>query len=88
MNSKMNNFIFQPNHNRGITILMLSIARIVFIPLIVYCNAQPRAHLPVLIHSDVVYIILSALLGLSNGYIASLCMMYGPKYVFFRRSCV
>ncbi|EDV20202.1 uncharacterized protein TRIADDRAFT_61352 [Trichoplax adhaerens] len=74
-------WILVPNYNRGISILLLSMSRIAFIPLILYCNAQPRSHLPVLVNSDVVYIILSCLIGLSNGYIASLCMMFGPRRV-------
>lgn len=56
-------------------------ARIVFIPLFMLCNVQPRNHMPVFFHHDAWYIIFIILFSISNGYLASLCMCFGPKKV-------
>ncbi|XP_044200497.1 equilibrative nucleoside transporter 1-like [Thunnus albacares] len=56
-------------------------ARIVFVPLFMLCNVQPRLHLPVFFHHDTWFIVFMVLFAFSNGYLASLCMCYGPKKV-------
>eukprot|EP00064_Thunnus_orientalis_P021472 superscaffoldBa00006524_g21637 len=56
-------------------------ARIVFVPLFMLCNVQPRLHLPVFFHHDAWFIVFMVLFAFSNGYLASLCMCYGPKKV-------
>uniref|UniRef100_A0A665SSV5 Solute carrier family 29 member 1b n=1 Tax=Echeneis naucrates TaxID=173247 RepID=A0A665SSV5_ECHNA len=58
------------------------VSRLVFIPLFMVCNVQPRLHLPVLFHHDGFFIIIMIIFAFSNGYLASLCMCYGPKNVF------
>uniref|UniRef100_A0A673C333 Equilibrative nucleoside transporter 1-like n=1 Tax=Sphaeramia orbicularis TaxID=375764 RepID=A0A673C333_9TELE len=55
--------------------------RIIFIPLFVLCNVQPRKYLPVLFAHDAWYIIFMIFFSFSNGYLASLCMCFGPKKV-------
>ncbi|KAI4813064.1 hypothetical protein KUCAC02_024416 [Chaenocephalus aceratus] len=55
--------------------------RIVFIPLFMLCNVQPRNLLPVLFAHDAWYIIFMIFFAFSNGYLASLCMCFGPKKV-------
>lgn len=55
--------------------LTFSVARTLFIPIFLLCNVQrPSGGLPV-ISSDFVYMLLVAALGLSNGYVSTLCMM-------------
>lgn len=54
--------------------------RIIFIPLFIFCNVQPR-QLPVLFYHDAWYIIFMIFFSFSNGYLASLCMCFGPKKV-------
>ncbi|XP_077586395.1 equilibrative nucleoside transporter 1-like [Stigmatopora nigra] len=56
-------------------------ARVVFVPLFMLCNIQPRHTLPVLFSHDAWYIIFIVLFAFSNGYLASLCMCFGPKKV-------
>ncbi|XP_075781156.1 equilibrative nucleoside transporter 1 [Pelodiscus sinensis] len=56
-------------------------ARIIFIPLFMLCNVQPRSHMPVFFHHDAWYIGFMILFSISNGYLASLCMCFGPKKV-------
>ncbi|KAK2824485.1 hypothetical protein Q5P01_021660 [Channa striata] len=55
--------------------------RVVFIPLFMLCNVQPRSYLPVWFHHDAWYIIFMIFFSFSNGYLASLCMCFGPKKV-------
>ncbi|XP_011713218.1 equilibrative nucleoside transporter 3 isoform X1 [Macaca nemestrina] len=56
--------------------------RTCLIPLFVLCNYQPRVHLKtVVFQSDVYPALLSSLLGLSNGYLSTLALLYGPKIV-------
>ncbi|XP_051772701.1 equilibrative nucleoside transporter 1a [Ctenopharyngodon idella] len=65
----------------SILLPVLVIARVVFIPLFILCNVQPRHYLPVLFSHDAWYIIFMILFSFSNGYLASLCMCFGPKKV-------
>ncbi|KAI0796511.1 nucleoside transporter-domain-containing protein [Abortiporus biennis] len=62
----------------------LSLARTLFIPLFLMCNIQrsspsilgPRTPI---INSDIFYMFILLLFGVSNGYISSLCMMAAPS---------
>lgn len=62
-------------------VALLSILRVVFIPLLLLCNAQPRHHLPVIMNSDLYYILIIVLFGLSNGYLANITLICVPKIV-------
>uniref|UniRef100_A0A673XR53 Solute carrier family 29 member 1a n=1 Tax=Salmo trutta TaxID=8032 RepID=A0A673XR53_SALTR len=55
--------------------------RVVFVPLFMLCNVQPRNYLPVLFAHDAWYILFMIFFSFSNGYLASLCMCFGPKKV-------
>ncbi|XP_064484334.1 equilibrative nucleoside transporter 1-like isoform X2 [Ornithodoros turicata] len=61
------------------TILVSCLARVVFVPLFLLCNAHPRQHLPVLFNSDLAYVIFMCLFGLSNGYLTSITLTYSSK---------
>lgn len=67
--------------NNGLWVLLFSISRFAFMPLILLCNAQPRSHLPVLITSDLVYAFIVLLMGLSNGYLANITFICAAKSV-------
>ncbi|XP_045425173.1 equilibrative nucleoside transporter 3 isoform X1 [Lemur catta] len=63
-------------------LLGLVLLRTCFVPLFVLCNYQPRVHLrTVVFQSDVYPILFCSLLGLSNGYLSTLALIYGPKIV-------
>lgn len=66
---------------KGSWIIVLNLLRIVFIPLLLYCNAQPRSHLPVLFDKDYQYILIVFLFALSNGYLANLALLCAPRVV-------
>lgn len=60
----------------------LVLCRSVLVPLLMFCNYQPRDHIhTVLFPHDVYPIVFNCLLGLSNGYLGTLPMIYGPKVV-------
>jgi len=60
----------------------LVLCRTVMVPLLMFCNYQPRHHLhTVLFAHDVYPVVFNCLLGLSNGYLGTLPMIYGPKVV-------
>lgn len=61
---------------------VLVLCRTVFVPLLMFCNYQPRYRLhTVLFNHDVFPVIFNCLLGVSNGYLGTLPMIYGPKVV-------
>lgn len=60
----------------------LVLLRTCLVPLFVFCNFQPRVHLrTVAFRSDLYPVLFTSLLGLSNGYLSTLALMYGPKIV-------
>ncbi|KAI1886377.1 hypothetical protein AGOR_G00213390 [Albula goreensis] len=60
---------------------ILVVLRVVFVPLFMLCNVQPRTYTSVVFEHDAWYIVFMILFAFSNGYLASLCMCYGPKKV-------
>uniref|UniRef100_A0A8B9CYQ6 Solute carrier family 29 member 3 n=2 Tax=Anser brachyrhynchus TaxID=132585 RepID=A0A8B9CYQ6_9AVES len=60
----------------------LVLLRTIFLPLFILSNYQPRAHIQtVLFARDAYPVAFTALLGLSNGYLGTLAIVYGPKIV-------
>ncbi|CAG0920007.1 unnamed protein product [Notodromas monacha] len=60
--------------DKGVS-LVLSSVRLGMIPLFMLCNLHPRSYLPVYLESDYYYVILSAILGLTNGHLCNSAMM-------------
>jgi len=62
--------------------LLISLIRIGFIPLLMFCNAAPGIRrLPVYFDNDAYYYVIMIIFSISNGYVGNLCMMNGPKTV-------
>ncbi|XP_014663897.1 PREDICTED: equilibrative nucleoside transporter 1-like isoform X2 [Priapulus caudatus] len=61
---------------------LLCILRVGFIPLFLLCNIQPRGTIPVIFNTDIYPVVFMLLFATTNGYLASLCMMYGPQNVY------
>ncbi|XP_036783302.2 equilibrative nucleoside transporter 1 isoform X1 [Manis pentadactyla] len=59
----------------------LVLARLVFVPVMLLCNVHPRRYLAVVFEHDAWYIFFMAAFAFSNGYLASICMCFGPKKV-------
>lgn len=73
-------YLQRPRH--GGWILLFNLIRIAFIPLMLFCNAQPRhSNIPVLITKDYYYILIIVLCSLSNGYLANLAVLCAPRLV-------
>eukprot|EP00795_Rhopilema_esculentum_P011198 gene11198-21339_t len=67
---------------KSILLRILCISRVVFIPLFALCNYSPdHRRFPVYLKHDVYPVIINVFFSISNGYLSSLCMMYGPKLV-------
>ncbi|NXA05809.1 S29A3 protein, partial [Sapayoa aenigma] len=61
---------------------ILVLLRTIFVPLFILSNYQPRVHIrTVVFNQDIYPVVFTALLGLSNGYLGTLVMVYGPKIV-------
>ncbi|NXU99713.1 S29A1 protein, partial [Cettia cetti] len=60
---------------------VMVVLRVVFVPLFMLCNVTPRYYLPVVFSHDAWYIVFMIFFSISNGYLASLCMCFGPKKV-------
>lgn len=59
-------------------VMFMSVARGIFIPVLMFCNAQPRHHLPVYIHSDIYYILITIIFAITNGYLCNLTFILTP----------
>ncbi|KAG7253788.1 hypothetical protein CRUP_022076 [Coryphaenoides rupestris] len=71
----------------GVRLPLLVASRAAFVPLFMLCNVQPRGgSLPVLFSHDALFILFMVLFAFSNGYLASLCMCFGPKRVAAREA--
>ncbi|XP_054914660.1 equilibrative nucleoside transporter 2 isoform X2 [Poeciliopsis prolifica] len=60
---------------------ILVVARVIFIPLLMLCNVQPRSHLPIIFSHDAVFTLIMALFSMSSGYFVCLSMSYAPQLV-------
>ena len=64
----------------GVGLPLLCLSRIVFIPLFLLCNIK-NSYLPLLFKHDAYPVVLNVLFSITNGYLGSLCMMFGPRLV-------
>jgi len=71
----------KPGKTGMIVVVAAALARLAFIPLFVFCNVFPddRSFSSVLFPSDTVYIVTMLLFSMSNGYLASVCMISAPQ---------
>ncbi|XP_052469722.1 equilibrative nucleoside transporter 3 [Carassius gibelio] len=61
---------------------LLVVSRTALVPLFMFCNYQPRYHLhSVFFAHDLFPVVFVCLLGITNGYLGTLPMIYGPKVV-------
>ncbi|CAG9785420.1 unnamed protein product [Diatraea saccharalis] len=58
-----------------------SILRVVGIPMLMLCNAQPRKHLPVVFLWDWEYIIIMIVFAFTNGYLTNIVMINSTRVV-------
>ncbi|KAG6445643.1 equilibrative nucleoside transporter 3 [Manduca sexta] len=58
-----------------------SILRVVGVPMLMLCNAQPRRHLPVVFLWDWEYIIIMIIFAFTNGYLTNIVMINATRVV-------
>ncbi|XP_059617518.1 equilibrative nucleoside transporter 3 [Phlebotomus argentipes] len=73
--------LFEWPQNRPRLVAFFTVIRVAFIPIFLMCNSQPRENLPVIVHSDIVFILLMSVFALTNGYIANIALLCAPKIV-------
>lgn len=73
--------IFQWPKSNPWLVMFMSVARSVFIPVLMFCNAQPRHHLSVYIHNDIYYILITIVFAVTNGYLCNLTFILVPTIV-------
>lgn len=65
-------------------VIWCTVSRLLFLPFFLYlCNYQPMAgrRTSVWFADDWLFIVGGSLLGLTSGYLSSICLMYAPKSV-------
>lgn len=68
--------------NHRYVLLTASFLRLILIPLFLFCNVQPigkQRAIHVVFNNDAYPVVFNTILGLSNGYIGSLAMIFGPQ---------
>ncbi|KAJ8948576.1 hypothetical protein NQ318_007580 [Aromia moschata] len=55
-------------------VLVTSVLRLILVPMIMFCNIQPRHHLPVVFDEDYAYGIFMIVFAFSAGYLTNLCL--------------
>ncbi|XP_066597942.1 equilibrative nucleoside transporter 1 [Prorops nasuta] len=73
--------IFQKPKGKPWLVIFLSALRVLFIPALLFCNAQPRHHLPVYIYHDIYYILITIAFAVSNGYLCNITFILAPMVV-------
>lgn len=63
--------------SKHVQLTMMSIFRLIFLILIPLCNIQPRGNIPVVIDSEATFVVLLIMLGISNGYVSTVCITNG-----------
>ncbi|XP_063930942.1 equilibrative nucleoside transporter 3-like [Zophobas morio] len=71
--------IFFKKPTKGLIVFAISCCRIPLIPLILFCNATPRYHLPVVFDADYAYIIFLIVFAFSNGYLVNISIVMVPE---------
>ncbi|TNN40805.1 Equilibrative nucleoside transporter 1 [Liparis tanakae] len=77
--SVMEVFKKPPKESRLFPLLVVS--RLLFVPLLMFCNVQKRSFLPVLFSHDAAFAVIMMLFALSSGYFVCLSMSYAPQLV-------
>lgn len=73
--------VLQPRNGQGALLIIMAVLRVVYIPLLMMCHIDSgsNSYLKNLLNNDAWPIALILTLGLTNGYLGTLSMMYGPR---------
>lgn len=67
----------QPSRD-SILLPVAVLSRLIFIPLLMLCNVE-NSRLPIIFTHDAAFVAIMAVFAFSNGYLATLCMVYAPQ---------
>lgn len=62
-------------------VIFMCVLRAAFVPAFLYCNVQPRHNLPVYIENDLIYILMTIIFAISNGYLCNIIFILVPTVV-------
>ncbi|XP_025103673.1 equilibrative nucleoside transporter 1-like isoform X1 [Pomacea canaliculata] len=76
-------WVHWPRNGQGALLIIMAVLRVVYIPLLMMCHIDSgsNSYLKNLLNNDAWPIALILTLGLTNGYLGTLSMMYGPSHV-------
>ncbi|XP_041988324.1 equilibrative nucleoside transporter 3 [Aricia agestis] len=72
-------FLLRPKNQY--IIAAASILRVIGVPMLMVCNAQPRSHLPVIFPYDYEYIAIMVVFAITNGYLCNIVMINSTQIV-------
>lgn len=73
----LSGWIQRPKNNPKL-VAILCVLRVGFIPAFLLCNITQKHPLPILIHSDEIFILLMTFFSITNGYIANISLIFAP----------
>ncbi|CAD6998834.1 unnamed protein product [Ceratitis capitata] len=63
------------------TVLLMTVIRLLYVPLFLCANSNVHIFLPVLVHTDVTFILMIITFGITNGYLANISLIMAPRSV-------
>lgn len=63
------------------TVLLLTVIRLLYVPLFLCANSSIHYFLPTLVHTDAAFIIMIITFGITNGYLANINLIMAPRSV-------
>nr|XP_014093599.1 equilibrative nucleoside transporter 1 [Bactrocera oleae] len=63
------------------TVLLMTVIRLLYVPFFLCANSNVHNFLPVLVHTDITFIILMISFGITNGYLANISLIMAPRSV-------
>ncbi|KAM7351686.1 equilibrative nucleoside transporter 1 [Cochliomyia hominivorax] len=73
--------LFERPRKNAHTVLMMVILRILYVPFLLCSNSNLHIFLPILVHSDVAFIIMIITFAFSNGYLTNILLIMAPRCV-------
>ncbi|XP_067622676.1 equilibrative nucleoside transporter 1 [Eurosta solidaginis] len=63
------------------TVLLMTVIRMIYVPLFLCSNSNIHYFLPILVHTDTSFIIMILTFGITNGYLANINLIMAPRSV-------
>ncbi|XP_017470401.1 PREDICTED: equilibrative nucleoside transporter 1 isoform X1 [Rhagoletis zephyria] len=63
------------------TVILMTVIRLLYVPLFLCANSNVHYFLPILVHTDAAFMIMIITFGITNGYLANICLIMAPRSV-------